>query len=146
MGVRCKKKGCGCGRLSSLGGFLRLYRLDFQSLWVDEGLQYFVANNNGLGEIFSQARSFHPPLSFLINHVFLQIGESDFFFRLPSAIFGIATLPVFYILARELTSSRVALVSTFVLAVSPFHIWYSQEGRMYAQLLFFSVLSSVVLL
>jgi uncharacterized membrane protein len=128
------------------GGILRFYRLDYQSLWLDEGLQYSIVANNSIGELFGQIRSFHPPLSFLINHAFLQIGESEFFFRLPSAIFGIATLPVFYILARELTSTRVALISTLVLGVSPFHIWYSQEGRMYAQLLFFSVLSSVVLL
>jgi uncharacterized membrane protein len=129
-----------------VGCFLRLYRLDYQSLWADEGLQYFVANNNSLGEILSQVRSFHPPLSFVINKAFLRIGESEFFLRLPSALFGIATLPIFYHLTRELTSGRVALVSTFVLAVSPFHIWYSQEGRMYAELVFFSVLSSVVLL
>ena len=129
-----------------LGGILRFYRLDYQSLWLDEGLQYFVANNNSIWELFSQTRSFHPPLSFVINHAFLQIGESEFFLRLPSALFGVASLPVFYLLARELTSRRVALLSTFVLAVSPFHVWYSQEGRMYAQVLFFSLLSSVVLL
>jgi 4-amino-4-deoxy-L-arabinose transferase-like glycosyltransferase len=115
-------------------------------MWLDEGLQYSVANNNSLGQILSQVRSFHPPLSFLINHMFLQIRESDLFFRLPSALFGIASLPVSYILARGLTSSRVALISTSVLAGSPLHIWYSQDGRMYAQLLFFSVLSSVALL
>jgi 4-amino-4-deoxy-L-arabinose transferase-like glycosyltransferase len=130
-----------------VGAFLRLYRLDYQSLWLDEGLQYYVATNNGISEIlFSQIRSFHPPLSFLINHALLQIGESEFFLRLPSALFGIVTLPVFYILARELTSGRVALLSTLLLAVSPFHIWYSQEGRMYSEVLFFSLLSSVLLL
>jgi uncharacterized membrane protein len=131
----------------ALGGILRFYRLDFQSLWLDEGLQYYVATNNSIAELlFTQVRSFHPPLSFLINHVFLRVQESDFFFRLPSALFGIASLPVFYVMARELTSSRVALLSTFVLAISPFHVWYSQEGRMYTELLFFSLLSSVLLL
>ena len=93
-----------------------------------------------------QIRSFHPPLSFLINHAFFQIGESEFFLRLPSALFGIASLPVLYILTTELTSRRVALFSTIVLAISPFHVWYSQEGRMYSQMLFLSLLSSVLLL
>jgi uncharacterized membrane protein len=130
-----------------LGGILRLYRLDFQSLWVDEGLQYYVATNNSIAEmLFTQMRSFHPPLSFLVNHAFLLIGESEFFLRLPSILFGIGSLPLLYILTRELTSTRVALLATFVLAISPFHIWYSQDGRMYAQVLFFSLLSSVVLL
>jgi uncharacterized membrane protein len=129
-----------------VGGILRLYRLDFQSLWLDEGLQYYVAINNSIGDAFRPIRSFHPPLSFLINHAFFQIGDSEFFLRLPSALFGIASLPVLYILTTELTSRRVALFSTIVLAISPFHIWYSQEGRMYSQMLFLSLFSSVLLL
>jgi uncharacterized membrane protein len=129
-----------------VGAILRLYRLDYQSLWLDEGLQYSIVANNSIGELFGQVRSFHPPLSFLINHAFLQIGDSEFFLRLPSALFGIASLPVFFMLTKELTSSRVALISTGVLGMSPFHIWYSQEGRMYAEVVFFSLLSSVVLL
>ena len=47
----------------AVGGILRLYRLDFQSLWLDEGLQYSVATHNSIGEIFFQKRSFHPPVS-----------------------------------------------------------------------------------
>src|SRR5262245_8692965 len=130
----------------AIGGILRLYGLDFQSLWLDEGLQYYVSTQNSIGKLFFQNLSFHPPLSFVINHVFLLIGDSDFLLRLPSALFGIASLPVLYILARDLTSTQDAVLAVFVLAVSPFHIWYSQEGRMYAQLMFFSLLSAVLLM
>jgi uncharacterized membrane protein len=130
----------------ALGGALRLYGLDFQSMWFDEGLQYYVATNKSLDELFHQTNSFHPPLSFIINYLFLLPGESDFLLRLPSALFGIASLPLFYILARELSSEREAVIAVLILAISPFHIWYSQEGRMYSQLLFFSLLSSVLLL
>jgi uncharacterized membrane protein len=132
--------------LIAVGGFLRLYALDFQSLWYDEGLQYYVVTQNSIGALFQQTRSFHPPLSFIINHLFLLLGDSDFLFRLPSALFGIASLPVLYVLGRELTSKQVAVFAVFVLALSPFHIWYSQEGRMYSQLVFVSTLSSVLLL
>jgi uncharacterized membrane protein len=129
----------------ALGSIVRLSGLDLQSLWYDEGLQYYVAVNNGIGGLFTQTHSFHPPLSFLINHLFLQIGQSEVFLRLPSALFGLASLPVFYILGRDVTSRQVALLSTSILALSPFHIWYSQDGRMYSQVLFFSLVSSVVL-
>jgi uncharacterized membrane protein len=61
-------------------------------------------------------------------------------------LYGIASLPVLYVLAKHLTSHRVAVFAVFVLAISPFHIWYSQEVRMYSQLLFLSLLSSVLLL
>ena len=129
-----------------LGGALRLYGLEFQSLWHDEGLQYHVAANNSFGELFDQTRSFHPPLSFMVNHLFLMLGGSDFFLRLPSALFGIASLPVLYVVAKEVTSEREALCAVFVLAISPFHVWYSQEARMYSQLLFLSLLSTMLLL
>jgi uncharacterized membrane protein len=130
-----------------VGGALRFHRLDAQSLWLDEGLQYYVATNNSIADIlFTRMRSFHPPLSFLVNHIFLSVHESEFFLRLPSVLFGIASLPLAYMLARELTSTRIALFSVALLALSPFHIWYSQEGRMYSQMLFFSLLSSAFLL
>lgn len=130
----------------ALGGALRFYGLDFQSLWHDEGLQYYVAAHNSLGELFDQRRSFHPPLSFMVNHLFLLLGGSDFFLRLPSALFGIASLPVLYVVAKDLTSKREALFAVFVLAISPFHVWYSQEARMYSQLLFLSLLSTMLLI
>jgi mannosyltransferase len=130
----------------AVGASLRLYGLEFQSLWYDEGLQYYIATHNSIRELFGQSRSFHPPLSFIINYIFLLFGDSDFLLRLPSALFGIASLPVLYILARDLTSKQTAILAIFVMALSPFHIWYSQEGRMYSQLIFLSLLSSVLLL
>src|SRR5262245_57892685 len=141
-----KSEGFWLGLIFGVGASLRLYGLEFQSLWHDEGLQYYVATKNSVGALLGQSHSFHPPLSFIINHLFLLMGQSDFFFRLPSALFGIATLPVLYILARDLTSMKVAVFAVFVLALSPFHLWYSQEGRMYSQLMFLSLLSSVLLL
>jgi 4-amino-4-deoxy-L-arabinose transferase-like glycosyltransferase len=141
-----KSEGFWLALIFGVGASLRLYALDFQSLWQDEGLQFYVATQNSFSELFHQTRSFHPPLSFIINHVFLLMGESDFFLRLPSALLGIASLPILYVLARELTSKKAAVFAVFVLAISPFHIWYSQDSRMYSQLLFLSLLSSVLLL
>ena len=141
-----KSEGFWLALIFGVGASLRLYGLEFQSLWHDEGLQYYVATKNSVGELIGQSRSFHPPLSFIINHLFLLLGQSDFFLRLPSALFGIASLPVLYVLARDLTSKQVAVFAVFVLALSPFHLWYSQEGRMYSQLMFLSLLSSVLLL
>jgi uncharacterized membrane protein len=141
-----KSEGFWLALIFGVGASLRLYGLDFHSLWQDEGLQFYVATQNSISELLHQTRSFHPPLSFIVNHVFLLMGESDFFLRLPSALFGIASLPLLYILGRDLTSSREAVLAVFVLAISPFHIWYSQDGRMYSQLMFLSLLSSVLLM
>lgn len=131
-----------------LGIGLRLYRLDAQSLWSDEGIQYFIASADSVWEVLQRARhhTFHPPLSFVLNYVFLQVQDSDTFLRLPSALLGIVSLPLTYGLARKLTSKPVALGALFVLAISPLHIWYSQEARMYMPLFVASVLNTLVLL
>jgi uncharacterized membrane protein len=131
-----------------VGAALRLYRLEAQSLWQDEGLQYFVASAENIRAVIerTQWRTWHPPLSFLVNHFFLLAGNSDFFLRLPSALCGIGSLPLCYMLIKRLASARTAVFVVLVLALSPFHIWYSQEGRMYAQLLFLFLLSSTILL
>lgn len=130
-----------------VGAVLRLYRLASQSLWADEGLQYFIANADSLQDMFGRmSRTFHPPLSLIVNHVFLWLGKSDFFLRLPSVLFGIGSLPLCYVLAKRVTCRLAAVLAVLVLAVAPFHVWYSQEGRMYAQLLFLSLLSTLLLL
>jgi uncharacterized membrane protein len=130
-----------------IGALIRLYRLDAQSLWADEGLQYFIASAESFREVFGRLfRTFHPPLSYLIHHLFLQISDTDFFLRLPSALFGIASMPLVYVLTGRLVSKPAAVLTLIVFSVSPFHTWYSQDGRMYAQLLFLSLLSTYCLL
>lgn len=131
-----------------IGAGLRLFRLEAQSLWSDEGLQYYVASAPSL-EIFwerVESRTFHPALSFLISRASIQIHDSDFFLRLPSVLFGVASMLLVYGLVRKLTSVSVALAAVWVFAISPFHIWYSQEARMYAPLLFIALLSTLVFL
>ncbi len=129
-----------------IGTGLRLFRLEAQSLWSDEGLQYYIASAPSLDVFWErvQSRTFHPPLSFLISRVFIGIHDSDFFLRLPSALFGVASLLLAYGLVRKLTSVSVVLVAVWVFAISPFHIWYSQEARMYAPFLFVALLSTLV--
>lgn len=131
-----------------IGALVRLYRLDFQSLWLDEGWQYSIASAQSIRGVLAGAlepSAAHPPLSYLINHLFLQVQDSDFFLRLPSALFGIGSLPLCYILAKRLAPSA-AVYAVLAFALSPLHIWYSQEARMYTQLVFFSLLSTLCLL
>lgn len=130
-----------------MGVALRLYRLESQSLWVDEAIQYSAASAASIREVIKLAlEGATPPLSHLINHFFFRAGDSDFLLRLPSALFGIGSLPLIFILARRLASIQTALVTTLLFALSPFHLWYSQDARMYSQLRFFSLAGAILLL
>lgn len=118
-----------------LGGFLRFYRLGYQSIWGDEALTLQVYT---VGRTFPELlaniwhKGFHPPLYFLIAHYWYLLGQSEFMLRFPSAVFGVAAIPVMYLVTRRLFGNMAAGVSALLIAIVPFHVWYSQEARMYS--------------
>jgi len=60
-------------------------------------------------------------------------------------LFGAASVALFYLVIRPWLGPRVALLCAATLAISPFHVWYSQDARPYAFFLFLSLLSLVLL-
>ena len=118
-----------------LGFGLRLYRLTFHSLWLDETVSIYLASFP-LSEIFQQGMSLqepNPPLYHLLLHLWMRVfGSGEGTVRMLSALLGTLYLPPLYLLGRRLFSSRVALLATMLAAINPFLVWYSQEARMYA--------------
>lgn len=134
------------GAVTVLGLVLRLYRIDHQSLWYDESFSLTVARLP-LPEMLDVvvADHVHPPLYYLLLHGWLGwLGFGSLQARLLSAVFGTASIGMLYLLAKTLTSHRVALLSAALLALSQLGVMYSQEARQYAPLLFF-VISSLYL-
>ena len=126
-----------------LGTFLRLFRLGAQSLWLDEAFSLILAQRGWGSIIADTARDTMPPLYYLLLHAFLSVNNSETSARLLSALLGILTIPVIWSLGRRLFGERVALLSALLLAINPFHIYYSQEARMYAQLGLFSLVAAL---
>ncbi len=121
---------------------LRLINLN-QSLWLDEAVQAVVAKNS-LAFAFEELRGdFHPPLFHLLMHFWVRIfGSSEISLRMPSVLFGIGTVWVVYLLIKELTDSKISgPVASLLLATAPYHVYYSQEARMYSMVTFFTCLS-----
>lgn len=122
-----------------LGAVLRLFRLGTQSLWLDESLSVVFASlplRTSIEAILTDG--VHPPLYYLVLRPFLYMGQSESTARLPSALFGILTIPLVYEVGRLCFDQEVGLVSAIFLSLSPFHIWFSQDARMYAMAAFLS--------
>ena len=123
-----------------VGAALRFYALGANSLWVDEFATLSIASHSP-AEILrlSSSANFIPPLYFLLVHGVLQVfGESEVALRLLSAVAGICTIPVVWLLTEQITRSRsTANIAAALLAINPLHLWFSQEARPYALLLFF---------
>lgn len=127
-----------------LGWALRLFQITRNSFWVDEGFSVFLASQDIEEIVMGTAMDQHPPLYYILLHYWMVLGRSMFVIRLLSAVLGLAAIPLLYRIASSIFSARVALGATFLLVISPVHIQYSQEARMYI-LLSLSTLASTLL-
>lgn len=130
------------GIILSLAIFLRLFRLGSNSLWLDESVSIAVAQSP-ISQILTSARlDSQPPLYALLLHFWLPAGSSEFMLRFPSLFFGVLSVGILYRFARCLLRPGVALLSAFLLAISPLHVWYSQEVRSYILATLFGLAST----
>jgi hypothetical protein len=89
----------------------------------------------------------HPPLVFYTQHIFMKIfGENNFAFRLPSALLGIASVYLLYLLGTSLYSQNVGLLSAAIFGVTLNHIYISRVGMQEAYVIFFLLLSFYIFL
>lgn len=110
---------------------LRFYDLASESLWFDEAYSVWVARHSVSWHLALSTQRIFPVLYYLLLHFWLWLGSSDFVVRTLSVFVGVGSIVIAYALAKSLFNDRVALFSALALAVSPLHIWYSQEARMY---------------
>ena len=76
-----------------------------------------------------------PPLYYALAWVWTQLtGTGEVGLRSLSALAGVATVPVAYLLGAELRGRRAGIVAAALVAVNPMLLWYSQEARGYALL------------
>lgn len=87
-----------------------------------------------------------PPLYYIILHTLLVFFPSVMWTgRILSLIFDLITIIAVFFLTRSQLSEKQSLYASFFIALSPFHIWYAAEIRMYALVATLSVLSTLIL-
>ncbi len=126
---------------------LRLYELN-AGLWLDEILTYVNYARMPFGEIITSydSENQHFLFSILARASFLMFGESNWALRLPAVLFGVGSILALYLLGREVANRKEALLSAALLTFSYHHVWFSQNARGYSGLLFWTILSSWLLL
>ena len=134
---------------------LRVYKLGDQNVWWDEAFSVWVTRHD-IGTLTTiAAGDTHPPLYYwLLNPWMSAAGPSELAIRFPSAMFGVIAVALVYRLGRHLTADRtrsaqtadlVGALAALLLATSRFHIWWSQEIRMYGLATMWGVASSLAL-
>lgn len=121
-----------------LGGLLRLLFIGTDGLWLDETFSIWLASQDLPDMLHWIARlDGHPPLYYLLLHAWIAFqGDSAYYVRSLSALFGTAAIPVLYLTGKRISGVGMGLVAAVLLAFSPFNIYYAQEARMYTLLTF----------
>jgi 4-amino-4-deoxy-L-arabinose transferase-like glycosyltransferase len=106
---------------------LRFYRLGDWSLWGDEMFTLRFAPDGFRAPLSSQ----------LIFALTRWLGTTEWSARLVPALIGSVTIPILYLPVRRGFGRPVALVFSLLLAVSTWHLYWSQNVRFYSTLLLF---------
>lgn len=114
---------------------LRWPGLGTTNLWLDEANSWLLAKYP-LPELLANIRaSPGSPLYFLLLKLWVQVfGDSERALRALSLVTSLALVPATYALGTHTLSRRAALIGTLLLALSPLHLYYAQEARVYMQL------------
>lgn len=119
--------------LTVAGAALRFYQLGGKSLWFDEAVIYHIVQG-GWRDILALNATDNsaPPLYPLVLGFLTGPGASEATLRTLSAVIGVGAIPAIYVLAREFTGSRFALLAALLMAFSPTQVWFSQQLREYS--------------
>jgi mannosyltransferase len=117
---------------------LRFYRLGDWSLWIDE--VYTLRDVR----LFLADPSFPRSPSLILTSGLLQwFGFHDWTARVVPALIGVVTIPVLFVLANRLFGPLVGLVSAAILALAPWHLFWSQNARFYTALMLFYAIGTL---
>lgn len=132
------------GLVLLLAVVLRLYRIDAQSFWNDEGNSARLAERS-IDLILEGAKGdIHPPGYYLALHYWRAVfGQTEAALRSLSALCSVLTVAVAFFLGRRLFDDDAAgLTAAALVAINPFQIYYAQETRMYAMLALWALSST----
>ncbi|MCW2987704.1 MAG: hypothetical protein JWM24_642 [Solirubrobacterales bacterium] len=130
--------------LTALGVAVRFASLGLQSYHHDEVITAMRVIPGSFEDMLHRVKTSesNPPLYYVLAWGWAKaFGTGEFGLRSLSALFGAATVPIGYLIGRQLATRRAGLILAALIAVNPMLIWYSQEARSYALLVFFCAVS-----
>jgi 4-amino-4-deoxy-L-arabinose transferase-like glycosyltransferase len=125
---------------------LRLALLNSRSLWFDEAFSVAIARLPwSEGARLIAKTDAHPPLYYLLLHLWLRLGDTPAVVRSFSVLCGVLTVLVTWLLGRTLGGRSLGAVSGVLAGASALAIQASVEARMYPLLALLTVVSTFLL-
>lgn len=132
--------------ITAFAAALRFYRLGEWSFWIDEifTINHAVAHFS-TGQLILENippnRNWVPVSVISAAHVLNFLGINEWSARLTSALIGVLSIPILYFPTRKIFGPRIALISLLLLAISSWHLFWSQNARFYTSLMLFYTLA-----
>ena len=128
--------------LTLVAADLRLTGLEQPGLWLDEILGVF----RGQASPFTTSWTWgpdpqHGPLHHSILWLMDMIHPTDGGYRFPFALLGALTVPLVFLVARDLAGAPAGVIAAALFSVAPLHVYLSRECRPYGFMVFLQVLS-----
>ena len=113
--------------------WLRLFLLDSQSLWWDEGISLHLATATFAEIAANRAANIHPPLYFFLLKIWVSLtGTTPFAARYSSVLGSFMQMALVYAVLRRWFGRSTAVIGLVLTAVWSLSIIYAQEVRVYA--------------
>lgn len=122
--------------ITLIAALLRFYKLGAWSFWGDEILSVVNIEDGFNYNLLRQSLGLS-----LIQVAIGRLGVSEWTARLAPALIGIVSIPILYFPIRKIAGSAAALLTMLFLALSPWHLYWSQNARYYTLLLLFYTLA-----
>jgi hypothetical protein len=126
-----------------LNSFLKFYGIGKSSFWIDEAYSVSLAQRD-IAEIIKTCSSTdNPPFYFVLLHYWSKVfGISETAVRSMSAVFSISTVILLFHFVNKNIGFTTAIFVSLIFSLSGQHLYYAQETRNYAVVIFLSVLSA----
>jgi mannosyltransferase len=132
--------------ITLLAAALRFYKLGEWSFWIDEiytiirAVEHFSTLERILSNL-PPTRNWVPISFILTGQLFSFLEINEWSARLVSVVIGIITIPILYFPTRKIFGNQITLIALLLLAVAPWHIYWSQNARFYTSVMLLSTLS-----
>lgn len=119
------------------------FKLERNSLTLDEVSTINISKNwfQMLGVLWFQEGNTW--LYSVLMNLWINLGEGEWILRAFSSFFAVLTVPVFYLLAKEINGLKTARIATVLLVTNLYFVFYAQTARVYSFALFLTVLFSL---
>lgn len=116
--------------LTFIAAFLRCYRLGKWSFWEDELFTIRHATDISKGGL-QAIDNCHPLYYLAIIPVMRRFGVNEWSARFPSACIGTLSVPILIFALHPIIGTFSAILFGTLLAISPWHVYWSQNARFY---------------